>query len=155
MTGTPLWDPLTGAPFAISRDIDEISRLPKVRKRATIITSSVAEPHLDIIFKALGGTVNVLAVEKEIGCLITIDDLLKLDITNLEDTVILPGRTMAHDSDIKKALTRDGVPRLIRRGPDRLTVDGEMSISMNKREVIDLEIAAFGELIEEINALGV
>jgi hypothetical protein len=40
-------------------------------------------------------------------------------------------------------------------GPDRLTVDGEMSISMTAREVLDVELEAFAELIEEINALGV
>jgi methanogenesis marker radical SAM protein len=155
VTGTPLWDPETGAPFSLARNIAEISRLPKVTKSATLITSSVAEPYLKAIFETLGGSVNVIAVEKEIGCLITIDDLLKLDNSSLLETVILPGRTMAHEVEIKKALSRDGVDRLIRRGPDRLTVDGEMSIGMSKSEVLDLEVEAFSELIEEINALGV
>jgi NifB/MoaA-like Fe-S oxidoreductase len=43
---------------------------------------------------------------------------------------------------------------MVARGPDQLTVDGEMSISMNKREVLDLELEAFKELIETVNALG-
>jgi NifB/MoaA-like Fe-S oxidoreductase len=51
-------------------------------------------------------------------------------------------------------LSRDGVDRLVRRGPDRLTVDGEMSISMTKEEVIQFEISAFSELIDHINAIG-
>jgi NifB/MoaA-like Fe-S oxidoreductase len=33
-------------------------------------------------------------------------------------------------------------------------VDGEMSISMCQRDVLDLELEAFKELIEAINALG-
>ncbi len=73
----------------------------------------------------------------------------------MKETVILPGRTLACDSDIRQVLTRDGVDRLIRRGPDRLTVDGEMSISMTPREVIEVEVEGFTDLIEEINALGV
>ena len=35
-----------------------------------------------------------------------------------------------------------------------LTVDGEMSISMTKEEVIAKEIEAFTELIQMINVLG-
>jgi len=42
----------------------------------------------------------------------------------------------------------------VRRGPDRLTVDGEMSISMTKEEVIQFEISAFSELIDHINVIG-
>ena len=89
------------------------------------------------------------------ACLITIDDLMALDLEDIKETVILPGRTLACESDLRQVFTRDGVDRLIRRGPDRLTVDGEMSISMSSQEVIDLEIEAFSELIEEINAFGV
>ncbi len=62
---------------------------------------------------------------------------------------------MAFDPEIKRVLSRDGVKRLVRRGPDRLTVDGEMSISMTPEEVLEVEVEAFAELIDEINALGV
>ena len=55
----------------------------------------------------------------------------------------------------KRSLSRDGRDRLVARGPEKLTVDGEMSISMTKQEVLDLEVEAFTELIEAINALGV
>ena len=155
VTGTPLWDPETGAPFALARNPEEIKRLPAIRRGASIITSSVAKPLMETIFRQLGDKVNVLAVEKDVGCLITIDDFKKLDLTQLKDTVIIPGRTMAHEKEIKKVLSLDGKDRLVARGPDQLTVDGEMSISMKKQEVLDLEIEAFGELIEAINALGV
>lgn len=154
VAGTPLWDPESGAPFAIARKKEELSRLPEVKKTATLITSSVAKPLLKTIFDELGDKVNVVSVNKDIGCLITLDDLEALDLSEIEETVILPGRTMACDTDIKNVFSRDGVGRLVRRGPDRLTVDGEMSISMTPEEVIEVEIEAFTELIEEINALG-
>jgi len=155
VAGTPLWDPVTKSPFALAHKKDQIKKLPPVRKGATLITSSVARPLLSAIFAELGEQVNVVSVNKDIGCLITIRDLMDLDLSELKETVILPGRALACDSDIKKALSRDGVRRLIRRGPDRLTVDGEMSISMTPEEVIEVEIEAFTDLIEEINALGV
>jgi len=115
----------------------------------------VALPLLETVFRQLGEKVNVLAVEKDVGCLITIEDFERLDLARVKDTVIIPGRTMAHEKEIKKVLGRDGRDRLVARGPEQLTVDGEMSISMTKQEVLDLEIEAFGELIETINALGV
>jgi methanogenesis marker radical SAM protein len=155
VAGTPLWDPVTSSPFALAHHKDQLARLPPVRKGATLITSSVAHPLLSAIFGELGDLVNVVSVKKDIGCLITIQDLMDLDLSDVKETVILPGRAMACDSDIKKALSSDGVARLVRRGPDRLTVDGEMSISMTPEEVIEVEVEAFTDLIEEINALGV
>ncbi len=155
VTGTPLWDPETGAPFALAAHKSEIVRLPSVERSATIITSSVAHPFLSTIFQELGGKVNVVSVNKDVGCLITIEDLKDLDLSKIKDTVIIPGRTMAHEKDVRTVLSRDGQNRMVVRGPDQLTVDGEMSISMNKRDVLDLELEAFKELIETINALGI
>jgi methanogenesis marker radical SAM protein len=155
VTGTPLWDPKTGAPFALASHHEAIAALPAVTKSATIITSSVAKPLLSTIFEKLGSKVNVLAVDKDIGCLMTIKDLANLDLSQVKETVVIPGRMLAYDKEIHAVLARDGIDRLVRRGPDRLTVDGEMSISMSTREVLDQEIEAFKELIEEINALGV
>jgi NifB/MoaA-like Fe-S oxidoreductase len=126
-----------------------------LRRGATIITSKVAKPLLSAIFQEVKSQVNVVATKKDIGCLITIEDFLNLDLVDVKDTVIIPGRTLAHEKEIKKALCRDGRDRLIVRGPEKLTVDGEMSISMTKQEVLDLEVEAFTELIEAINALGV
>jgi methanogenesis marker radical SAM protein len=155
ITGTPLWDPLTGAPFALARHPEMVSALPPLRRGATIITSVVAQPLLAAIFSQMGEKVNVVAVNKDVGCLITIEDFMNLDLAAVKDTVIIPGRTLAHEKEIKKALGRDGRERIVARGPDRLTVDGEMSISMTEAEVLDIEMEAFGELIEAINALGV
>jgi methanogenesis marker radical SAM protein len=155
VTGTPLWDPLTGAPFALARHPERISSLPPLRRSATVITSSVALPLMKTIFQQMGEKVNVVGVDKDVGCLITIEDFMNLDLNEVKDTVIIPGRTLAYEKEIKKALGRDGRDRIVARGPDRLTVDGEMSISMTTEEVLDLEMEAFGELIEAINALGV
>ncbi|HWQ19806.1 MAG TPA: methyl coenzyme M reductase-arginine methyltransferase Mmp10 [Methanotrichaceae archaeon] len=154
ITGTPLWDPSTGAPFALASHKEELSRLPALRRGATILTSTTARPLISSIFRELGDKVNVAAVGKDVGCLITIEDLAGLDLSQVKSTVLVPGRTMAHDRDMKAVLSRDGINRTVVRGPDRLTVDGEMSISMSLQEILDLEIEAFTELIEAINALG-
>ncbi len=154
VTGTPLYDPEIGSPFVIRNEPDALSKLPKITKEATIITSEVAAPLIREIFDKLGGLVNVISVKKDIGCLITIEDIKALDLAQIKETVIFPGRAFVHDPEIKEVLTGDGLDRLIRRGPDMLTVDGEMSISMTKDEVILKEIEAFTELIHMINVLG-
>jgi methanogenesis marker radical SAM protein len=154
VTGTPLYDPETGAPFAIRNEPDELLRLPKVTKEATIITGEVAASLLQEIFDKLGGLVNVVPVKKDIGCLITIDDIKGIDLSRIKETVFFPGRAFVHDPEIKKILSGDGIDRIVRRGPDLLTVDGEMSISMTKEEVLAREIEAFTEFIQSINVLG-
>jgi len=154
ITGTPLWDPATGAPFALASHKDELRKLPALRRGATILTSTTAQPLISSIFRELGDKVNVVAVGKDVGCLITIEDLAGLDLSQVKSTVLVPGRTMAHDRDMKAVLSKDGINRTVVRGPDRLTVDGEMSISMSLQEILDLEIEAFTDLIEAINALG-
>lgn len=154
VTGTPLYDPEIGSPFAIRNDSDALSKLPKITKEATIITGEVAAPLLKEIFDKLGGLVNVIPVKKDVGCLITIEDIKALDISQIKETVFFPGRAFVHDTEIKKILSSDGIERLVRRGPDMLTADGEMSISMAKDEVLAREIEAFTELIQMINVLG-
>ena len=49
----------------------------------------------------------------------------------------------------------DGKFRLIHRGPDLLTVDGEMSGTLTKNDVLKHELYAFEDLIELINYMGV
>ncbi len=154
VTGTPLYDPETGAPFDIRNEPEALLKLPKITKEATIITGEVAAPLLQEIFDKLGGLVNVVPVKKDIGCLITIDDIMELDLSQIKETVFFPGRAFVHDPEIKKILAADGIERLVRRGPDLLTVDGEMSISMTKEEVIAIETKAFSEFIQTINVLG-
>ena len=154
VTGTPLWDPETGAPFALARHRSDLARLPPVEREATIVTGSVARPFLSAIFQELGARVNVVSVNKDVGCLITIDDLKGLSLEEVKGTVVIPGRTLAFDREMEALLSRDGRDRRVLRGPERLTVDGEISISMSRDDVIDLEIEAFKELIEMINAMG-
>ena len=155
VTGTPLWDPVTKAPFALAHHPEMLAALPQIRRGATIITSRIAAPLLDTIFRQMGEKVNVVAVNKDVGCLITIEDFRDLDLSQIKETVIIPGRTLAYEKEIKKTLSSDGRDRIIARGPDRLTVDGEMSISMTEEQVLDIEREAFTELIEAINALGI
>lgn len=154
VTGTPLHDPETGSPFALRTENDALSRLPPITRVATIITSKVAATFLQEIFDTLGGLVNVVSVNKDIGCLITIEDIKALDLSQIKETVFFPGRSFVHDPEIKRILSDDGVERLVRRGPDMLTVDGEMSISMSRNEVVAKEMEAFTELIQMINVLG-
>ena len=152
--GTPLWDPHTGAPFALAHHKEELKRLPAIGKSATIVTSTVAYPFLSSIFKELGDEVNVVAVKKEIGNLITLEDFANLALDNVKERVIIPGMVLAHDRDIHRAFERDGKTRLVFRGPDDLTVESERSIYMTPAQVLAKEIEAFTGLIEEINDLG-
>ena len=55
----------------------------------------------------------------------------------------------------EEILRRDGKFRLIHRGPDMLTYDGEMSGSMTKNDVLKHELISFEDLIELINYMGV
>jgi methanogenesis marker radical SAM protein len=154
IAGTPLEDPLIGSPFAIRNNADALSQLPVITKEATVLTSSIAKPRLEKVLQFKNDYVNVVDVNKDIGCLITIEDIKALDLSTVKETVFIPGRAFVHDTELKEVLSRDGVDRLVRRGPDRLTVDGEMSISMTKEEVIQFEISAFSEFIDHINAIG-
>ena len=152
--GTPLWDPLTGAPFALAHHKEELKRLPAIERSATIITSSVAYPLLSSIFRELGGEVNVVATGKEIGNLITLEDFERLGLKSVKERVIIPGMALAHDRDIHRALRRDGKNRLVFRGPDELTVVSERSIYLSQSQVLEWEIEAFSGLIMQINELG-
>lgn len=154
ITGTPLDDPKIDSPFVIRNKPEYLSKLPKIRKTATIITGNAAAPRLSQIFKSLGNAVNVVAVKKDVGCLITIEDLLELDLSEVSETVFIPGRAFVHDREAKEALTRDGIDRIVRRGPETLSTDSEISASMTQEEVISHEMKEFSELIEHINSIG-
>jgi len=99
--------------------------------------------------------VNVYAVDKEIACLITQEDLESVDLSALKDTVIIPGRAFVHDKVAEKILSKDGVERIVTRGPDKLSVDGEMSGTLTDENIIEKEMEAFYELINMINFFGV
>ena len=157
VTGTPLGDPTIGAPFIIAKDEYEefLGILPEVRGEASILTSKIAAPFLKKIFdKIAPDNVNVVATKKDIACLMTKQDLEALDLDELKDAVILPGRAFIHIMDAERILSSDGKQRLVGFGPDTLSVDGELSSGMSEEEVIEHELGSFIELIEAINFFG-
>jgi NifB/MoaA-like Fe-S oxidoreductase len=93
-------------------------------------------------------------VEKEIADLITIDDLRTIDLANLPNAVIIPGRSFVHLSEAEEVLAADGNRRTVLRGPDMLTADGETSMGMTYDEVLALELDGFRTLINLINQWG-
>jgi NifB/MoaA-like Fe-S oxidoreductase len=78
-----------------------------------------------------------------------------LDLKELKETVIIPGRAFVHDKKAEEILTKDGVDRIVARGPEKLSVDGEMSGTLSREDVLKTELIAFQDLIEAINFFGV
>ena len=157
VSGTPICDPETGGPFAIAKDENEVflQFIKPVTGEATLITSKIAAPYISKIFdKIEADSVNVVAVEKEIACLITKEDLEGLDLSEIKDAVIIPGRSFVHQLDAERILSADGVDRLVGRGPDTLSVDGELSIDMTDENVIERELEQFNDLVDAINFFG-
>ncbi len=154
ISGTPLWDPEIGSPFAIRHEPSLIAKLPRITKRASVISGSIATPSIDAILSVCGSTIPVIPVSKEIACLITIDDLKELDLSSLEPVVIIPGRAFVHDAEAEEVLSRDGRIRQVIRGPDMLTADAETSMGMSREQVLGMEIDGFTQLIWTINQYG-
>ncbi|PKL70361.1 MAG: methanogenesis marker radical SAM protein [Methanomicrobiales archaeon HGW-Methanomicrobiales-1] len=154
ISGTPLWDPDIGSPFAIISEPQLVQKLPRVTRRATVISGSVATPYIEKILSACGSDVPVIPVNKEIACLITTDDLRKLDLSSLERAVILPGRAFVFDPEAQEILSADGMDREVIRGPDMLTADAETSMGMTRDQVLAMEMEGFAELIQTINMYG-
>ncbi|RAP49568.1 MAG: methanogenesis marker radical SAM protein, partial [Methanosphaera sp. rholeuAM74] len=125
VTGTPVCDPDNDTPYALSKDKNReyLEILTKVKAKATIITSSISAPYIRKIFDNLGASelVNVVATQQDIACLITEEDLMEVDLDEVKETVIIPGRCFVHDMKAEQILQRDGKKRLIHRGPDMLT----------------------------------
>ncbi len=159
VTGTPLCDPENDTPFAISKDKNKeyLDILSKVTSEATILTSKVAAPFIEKIIGNIEASdlVNVVAVDQDIGCLITQKDLEEVDFSQLKETVLIPGRAFVHDKIAEEVLSSDGVDRIVARGPDKLTVDGEMSGTLSREDVLKRELIAFEDLIDAINFFGV
>ena len=154
ISGTPLYDPDIGSPFILAEDPGYLQHLPVIRGQAGVITGSIAGPFLEKILAARGDKAHVIRVKKEIADLITIDDIIKLDLSTLPDTIILPGRSFVHISEAEKVLSADGRDRTVIRGPDMLTADGETSMGMTRDEVVALELEGFRTLINLINQWG-
>jgi methanogenesis marker radical SAM protein len=159
VTGTPLCDPENDTPFAISKpkNREYLDILSDITSEATILTSKVAAPYIEKIILSIGAEdlVNVVAADKDIGCLITQKDLEEIDLKDIKETVLIPGRAFVHDRKAGEVLSRDGVDRIVARGPEKLSVDGEMSGTLSREDVLKTELIAFQDLIEAINFFGV
>jgi len=153
VSGTPVFDPEFGSPFAIRNEPDLLTRLPRIQGSASVITGSVAAPFIHDILQSCGGG-DVIAVEKEIACLITADDLRKVDLSCLADTVIIPGRSFVHLPEAESILSADGTERRVLRGPECLTADAETSMGMTRAGVLEMEMSGFSDLIRLINLYG-
>jgi len=154
ISGTPLWDPAIGSPFGILSEPDLMRKLPRIQRRATVISGSVAAPFIERVLASCGSEVSVVPVSKEIACLITIDDFHELNISALEPIVIIPGRAFVHDSEVRDVLHRDGIDREVIRGPEMLTADAETSMGMTREQVLAMEMEGFSDLIRTINRYG-
>jgi methanogenesis marker radical SAM protein len=157
VTGTPVCDPQTNAPFAIAKEGNEVylQFIQEVTGEATIISSKIAAPYIANIFEKIEAEdVNVVATEKDIACLITKEDLEAIDLSEIKKSVIIPGRSFVHQIDAERIFSSDGVNRLVGRGPDKLSVDGEMSGTLTEENVIEKELELFRELVEAINFFG-
>ena len=154
ISGTPLWDPEVGSPFAILLEPDLIAKLPRVQRRATVISGRIASPFIQKVLNSCGFNSDVVPVDKEIACLITIEDLKNLDPATLEPTVILPGRAFVHIQEAEKVLGSDGIDRRVVWGPEVLTADAETSMGMTRDQVLALEMNGFADLIRTINMYG-
>jgi methanogenesis marker radical SAM protein len=154
ISGTPLWDPDIGSPFAILSEPDLIRKLPRVQRRATVISGSIAAPYINKVLVSCGSKVPVVPVQKEIACLITIDDLRKLDLSKIQPVVIIPGRAFVHDAEAQDVLSADGSDREVIRGPEMLTADAETSMGMTRNQVLAMEMDGFADLIRTINRYG-
>jgi methanogenesis marker radical SAM protein len=154
ISGTPLWDPDIGSPFTILDETDLIRKLPSIQRRATVISGSIAAPYIDKVLVSCGSKVPVIPLRKEIACLITIDDLRELDLSELEPVIIIPGRAFVHDPEAQDVLSSDGIDREVIRGPEMLTADAETSMGMTRNQVLAMEMDGFAELIRMINRYG-
>ena len=154
ISGTPLWDPSIGSPFAILDEPELLSKLPRVERHASVVSGSVAAPYVQRVLDACGHRAPVIGVAKEIAGQLTIDDQKTIDLACLERTVIIPGRSFVHDEEARKVLSADGIDREVVRGPDTLTADAETSMGMDRDGVLLMEMEGFAELIRTINRYG-
>ena len=81
-------------------------------------------------------------------------DLEALDLGEMDDLVVIPGRAFVHDRDAERILTSDGKERTVLRGPEMLTADAETSMGMGRDGVLLMELEGFAGLITLINRYG-
>ena len=153
VVGTPFTDPDTrGAPYMLSKPENKeyLSYLPEITSNATIITSKLSLIPLKYIFKNIApDNVNVVAVEKEVGDLITHNDLETVDLSDLQDKIIIPGGSLVHEKTAFETFNRDGKNRKVLRGPSQLfylDIEG-----VDLKDVLEFELKNFKKLIDVIN----
>jgi len=154
ISGTPLGDPTIGSPFAILDEPELMEKLPRVRKKASLISGGIAARYVQEVLDTCGNKSWVHGVKKEIACLITLDDLKELDCSQLEKVVIIPGRAFVHERQAEEVLSADGVERMVIRGPETLTADAETSMGMTRSQVLQMEMDGFADLIRLMNQYG-
>ena len=154
ISGTPMGDPTNGSPFAILDEPELMEKLPRVRKKASLISGGIAARYVQDVLDTCGNKSWVHSVKKEIACLITLDDLRELDCSQLEKVVIIPGRAFVHERQAEEILSADGVQRTVIRGPETLTADAETSMGMTRTQVLQMEMDGFADLIRLINQYG-
>lgn len=150
--GAPFFDPEKNAPYILSQENNwkYLDRLPEVTREATIITSQLSYKPLHKIFsKIAADKVNVVKVDKEIGDLITHDDLESVDLSMIKKKVIIPGGALVHDKQASDILNKDGNRRTVVRGPLWLFYyDFEL---LDDKNVLEYELGCFKKLIDKIN----
>ncbi len=158
VTGTPTGDPTLNSPFIIAKKGNEeyLQFLKEVTGEATLISSKIAAPYIKEVFDKIGASdnVNVIGTNKEIACLMTKEDFETVDLSDVKESVIIPGRSFIHDRVAEEIFSKDGVLRIVGRGPDTLSVDGELSSGLTEEDVIMEEIESFRDLIDAINFFG-
>ncbi len=150
--GSPFYDPDNKIPYLLSKreNREHLNRLTPITSEATIITSKLSLKPLKNIFEIIAGDkVNVVAVEKEIGDLITSEDLVEINLDEVKSRVIIPGGALVHDQVVHEIFNDDGEKRKVIRGPLSLYyVDFDMS---NKEKLLTYELRSFNALIGKIN----
>jgi methanogenesis marker radical SAM protein len=153
VAGTPFTDSETkGNPYLLSkkRNREYLNRLPPVTSEATIITSKLSYKPLNEIFNIIAGDkVNVIGLSKEIGDLITHEDLYEVDLDEVKNKIIIPGGALVHDKVALNIFNRDGVVRSVVRGPNAL-----FFYELEDNDYVDLlqyELKSFNTLIKKIN----
>lgn len=152
--GAPFNDPKKGLPYTLSKKENRkyLKNLPEVTNDATIITSKLSFKPLKKIFDFISeDKVNVIGVDKEIGDLITHEDLAMVNLDEVKKRVIIPGGALVHDRLANEILNKDGKERHIVRGPTGLFYYDIEELS--KDEIIKFELERFTSLINKINSI--
>ncbi len=153
--GYPFSDPKNDFPFAISRvqNRDYLEKLRDIKSEATIITSNLAKPYLEKIFSVIDefNLINIVSVDKDIADLITHEDLEFINLDDVKRNVIIPSGALVHDNKAAEILCKDGIFRIIARGPYVLT-NPYYGVEFYKEDLLTFELNSFNALIDVVNS---